>query len=130
MIRETTFENAKVGDKVWNLSYRVWGTIKEINTRDYYQLKVEFINGMTNTYTFDGIISPGRHQSIFWDEVKVEAPTRIKRKVKKIWVGWANVYEDQVHCHTSKEKAKNNHGFDPDLLAVAVPVEIEYEEEE
>ena len=128
--KETTFENAKVGDDVWSPLFGV-GRIVEIESvsEDYPIIVKPYNNpGRRVSFACSGQYLQSGNQLLFWSEVKIEAPVRPKQKVKKMWKGWANVYEDQAHCHPTKAKAKSNAGFS--VIAMAVPIEIEYEVEE
>lgn len=105
---ETTFENAKVGDRVWDIQ-RGWGKIKEIWKRETLGWKVrvlfepnkEYPYEREHGYTHEGLgeVNGGNalNRTLFWDEVKIVAPEMPKRKVKK----WQICY--QVHL-TSIEK--------------------------
>lgn len=90
---ETTFENASVGDKVWDIHYG-WGTIKRNKNSDGYPIIVEFnlSSGHANKvyYTYDGK-SDVAHvtRALFWDEVKIDPPkkpVRLPQKYDKIMV--------------------------------------------
>lgn len=83
-MRETTFENAKVGDRVYYIE-RGWGTIIEV-----YCGELKFkpdLDGISHTFKKDGKYAGSAsikgQQVLFWDEVKIDAPERPKRKVKK-----------------------------------------------
>lgn len=70
----TTFETAKVGDKVWSL-LSGWGVIITMKPEDTYSLRVKFGTGRSNWYTMDGKNhSSNKNQTLFWDEVKIVAP--------------------------------------------------------
>jgi len=93
---ETTFENAKVGDRVWSFGYG-WGTIQQINTNKY-PLLICFDNYQSEAlekvvcYTKKGTeFLDNSNPTLFWDEIKFTIPTRPKRKVKK--EGWINIYK-------------------------------------
>jgi hypothetical protein len=84
---ETTFENAKVGDKVYsNLYYcreeeDTNGLIVDINPMNYYSVVVDFgkqvnsFNFSGNYYSYPGIPAG---QVLFWSKPKFEVPTRPK----------------------------------------------------
>lgn len=82
---ETTFENAKVGDKVWSIQCG-WGRISEILPGGY-PITVEF-----NPFKCDGFTYCGKFritdndQSLFWDEVKIEAPVKPKKKLEQLTI--------------------------------------------
>ena len=72
----TTFETAKVGDRVWALSFG-WGTVVDINKyRSLYPIQVSF--GLTTyTYTTDGkSFIDHISQALFWDEVIITPPEK------------------------------------------------------
>lgn len=72
----TTFETAKVGDRVWSIECG-WGEIFSVDEARIYPIKVEFQNGRPLTYTLGGkpMITHER-QTLFWDEVKIDAPQK------------------------------------------------------
>lgn len=78
------FAEAKIGDRVWSISFG-WGEITNINTNiANYPLKVDFVNGAPQTYAIDGrFYKSDQNPTLFWDEIKFEIPKRPKRKVKK-----------------------------------------------
>jgi len=85
---ETTFENAKVGDKVWSCVYG-WGEIKTIITEMKYPISVKFKrSNYTISYNWNGIRIPTENCTLFWDEINMTPPERPKRKVKKVIQGW------------------------------------------
>lgn len=98
----TTFEKARVGDKVWHIEYG-WGTIEKVDKyRHDYPLTVRFYNG--NYYFYKYLTSSGKIntasecQTLFWDEVKIEAPQMPRRMVEKgfeqvVWVNedWTRI---------------------------------------
>lgn len=71
------FEDAKVGDRVWDFIFG-WGTIYDIILDDYYPIKVEFEKDIIRSYTLDGALFKGSKEnpSLFWDEIKFEIPKR------------------------------------------------------
>ena len=89
-MNETTFENAKVGDKVYWLTLGMWGEVVNIIPayREERQLEVRFADaGRVSFYWFTRSCRSGRivgePQTLFWDEVKIVPPPRPKRMVKK-----------------------------------------------
>jgi hypothetical protein len=95
MIGKAMFEDAQVGDRVWDFRYG-FGEIILIAQSKNYPLRVKFpyVDGAM-TYTLDGKhYSNEAFLSLFWDEIKFDIPPSPKRKVKKIIEGWVNVYPD------------------------------------
>jgi hypothetical protein len=65
-----TFENAQIGDKVWDFKYG-WGEIISINKNGAYPIRVKFDNNEFN-YTLDGKwdktdITP----TLFWNKFEI-----------------------------------------------------------
>lgn len=74
----TTFETAKVGDRVYSIPFG-WGEIREISadSQNVYYIHVYFENHGFEHYTLDGYFHNITHiQSLFWDEVYIEAPIK------------------------------------------------------
>jgi hypothetical protein len=97
-MNETTFENARVGDRVCDVVYG-WGTVSRIDEGAIFPVRVEFRKNhrkFTITYFFSGQQTHGRPQTLFWDEIPIIAPPRPKRLVTKTAVGWMNVYPSNV----------------------------------
>lgn len=70
----TTFETAKIGDRVWSIP-KGWGKIINIAHSSSYPLIVSHDSGGFDTFTIDGYFcSNSAMRSLFWDEVKIEAP--------------------------------------------------------
>ena len=93
---DTTFENAKVGDRVWSVEFG-WGVVVDKKKDVFY------VNFTKRTYTkenvfysFDGkaFKIERSNQTLFWDEIKIVPPARPKRKVVKTVERWAVVYVD------------------------------------
>lgn len=80
----TTFEDAKIGDKVYSSMFG-WGEIIYIDESNRYPLGVRFLNTAIDNYyfTLEGFYHIDTPiQSLFWDEVKIEAPKKpIKMKL-------------------------------------------------
>ncbi|MCI4409003.1 MAG: hypothetical protein JHC26_07915 [Thermofilum sp.] len=77
----TTFENAKIGDRVFSHTFG-WGVIDEINEDSSYPIMVSFDTDY-DSFTMEGVYRKGTPiQCLFWDEVKIEAPKKpIKMKL-------------------------------------------------
>jgi hypothetical protein len=105
---ETTFENARAGDRVWSVEHG-WGEIIQILPHKDCKLNVLVGEDRIVAITEDGKNSPQeRAQRWFWDEVKIEAPPRPKRKVKRTIEGWVNIYpypSGRSILYDSKEEA-------------------------
>ena len=72
----TTFETAKIGDRVWCMRSG-WGEIRETDYSARYPIYVCFPNEEFKTYTSGGLYDEGDiTRSLFWDEVVIEAPTK------------------------------------------------------
>lgn len=83
------FRNAKVGDRAYDI-LRGWGTIVEINEdREYPIVFVADVDSFC-TFTFDGKRDVNdKIQTLFWDEVKFEAPEKpivfnLENELKKL----------------------------------------------
>lgn len=120
------FREAKVGDRVWSL-LNGWGVIIDIAPECAYPLRVKFKDDSQyfnlEGKTWDIHYSP----TLFWDEVKIEAPPRPKRKVKKVIKGWMNIYPNTI-LHDTKDSA--DCGAFAFRLGEAVYIHHEYEVEE
>jgi hypothetical protein len=105
---ETTFENAKVGDRVWSVGMG-WGEIVQIEERCIY---VSFgKTSPTIRYTKHGREHIDVNQTLFWDEIKIVPPLRPKRKVTKtverwavisIYDGYTTYYEEDINHYYEK----------------------------
>lgn len=72
----TTFEDAKIGDKVWCMRSG-WGEICGIHLKDKYSISVYFPNAEYKRYTSDGFYNEDdATRSLFWDEVTIVAPEK------------------------------------------------------
>lgn len=79
----TTFETASIGDQVWCVSLG-WGVIKNVLHEDSYPIVVKFDSGRQNAFTMEGrLYSDDLNPTLFWDEVKIEAPTKPLPKLNK-----------------------------------------------
>jgi hypothetical protein len=77
----TTFEKAQVGDKVWSVGYG-HGEIVIVCNNSGYPLVVKFTNYLnTRSYTLQGQLLPGELQTLFWQEIKFEAPMQLRMKL-------------------------------------------------
>ena len=101
----TTFETAKVGDKVWCLYYNKWFTITNIRKEDAYPIKTEI-----NSYTLDGRLNTHSIRTLFWDEVIITPPPKPLPKLEvdtKVLV-WdnSNCIKRKGHFSHFDEKGK------------------------
>jgi hypothetical protein len=80
-MKTTTFENAKPGDRVWDIR-KGWGTIDKLNPHSTYSIIVNFDLDKQGefTYTVKGkSFMSDINQLLFWNEVKIEAPEQPPR---------------------------------------------------
>jgi len=108
---ETTFESAKVGDWVWS-STQGWGSVIDNHDGTTYPIRVSFNNGnIITTFTTNGMrVESDKYPTLFWDEVKITAPSKPKRMVKRVVEGWVNIYPNNHNSSTlfkTKEIAVN-----------------------
>jgi hypothetical protein len=77
-MKTTTFENARPGDRVWDIR-KGWGTIICISTEcDDYPVEVRFSHICVDTYTLGGkAFKPDLNPTLFWDEVKIGASEQL-----------------------------------------------------
>lgn len=81
----TTFETAKVGDRVWCMR-RGWGEVREVKEcggerwggdTNRFPIDVRFPSGECETYTLGGLCDDDDiSQTLFWDEIVIEAPVK------------------------------------------------------
>jgi hypothetical protein len=74
----TTFETAKVGDRVYSPAFG-WGEIRYIYTSKKYPLSIKFYDDPDEEYefTFEGYyFKDVQRQSLFWDEVVIKVPIK------------------------------------------------------
>ena len=81
-MKEISFENAIIGDRVWTIEDG-WGSIVKIDDKSKYPIKVEFEPRGKLTFTKRGFyLLTDKRQSLFWDELKYEVPTKpIRRNI-------------------------------------------------
>jgi hypothetical protein len=83
----TTFEDAKISDKVYSVAFG-WGEIICTDGFEHYPIGVRFQNVVIDThyFTLDGCYyTDNPIQSLFWDEVHIKAPVKpIKLPATKI----------------------------------------------
>ena len=67
----TTFENAKVGDRVWCLLYG-WQTIESTDFNINYPIATK-----KGTYTYDGKVQlSSQNRTLYWDEIVITTPSK------------------------------------------------------
>ena len=67
----TTFENAKVGDRVWCLLYG-WQTIESTDFNINYPIATK-----KGTYTYDGKVQlSSQNRTLYWDEIVITPPSK------------------------------------------------------
>lgn len=71
----TTFEDAKVGDEVFDIKHG-WGLVSKVFTKNMRPLTVQFRH-TSRSYMFSGKYSEtDKNQVLFWDEVTIIAPEK------------------------------------------------------
>lgn len=92
----TTFEDAKVGDRVWCLYFEKWSTITDINMEYKYPIQTDL-----TSYTIDGRINmESRGRLLFWDEVIITPPEKPLPKLEvdtKVLVWEHGSYKIKAH---------------------------------
>lgn len=74
----TTFEKAKVGDKVWCIMSG-WGEVRGTDAPTDYPIAVYFASGEFKTYTVDGrYTKDDLNPTLFWGAVVIDAPTKTR----------------------------------------------------
>lgn len=94
-----TFENVKVGDKVWSLN-KGWGVVEKIEVLNRYPLRVMHDDGSSETYTADGkLYKNDKYPLIFWDEVVFQVPEKPlpKLEVDAKVVVWNHGQKHNMH---------------------------------
>jgi len=125
---ETTFENARVGDRVWSIEHG-WGKVIQILSHKDCKLNVLLETGDLVAITEDGKDDPQGHAQIwFWDEVIIEAPPRPKRKVVKKVERWVNVYPRSMSKLHSTEGVADACASGDRVACVKLTGEYEVEE--
>jgi len=131
---ETTFENARVGDRVWSSVFG-WGSVRSFGGDEKYPVQVRFKSGNSDiSYMVSGQRDDYELRTLYWDELCIDPPERPKRKAKKIIEGWVNIYGDVTigNIHSSIEKALFARDSVRGRVALGNPFFIhhEYESEE
>jgi hypothetical protein len=75
----TTFENARVGDKVWDFYYG-WGKVTRIDVSEFGDtMAVLFDSEYSLMYYTTGEPYHSNQRTLFWDEIKFEVPVQPPR---------------------------------------------------
>lgn len=100
----TTFEDAKVGDKVWCLYFEKWSIITDINREYKYPVQTDL-----NSYTIDGRMHIKRGRTLFWDEVAITPPSKplLKLEVDTKVLVWDS-YQLKQKAYFSHFDSKTN----------------------
>ena len=95
----TTFEDAKVGDRVFHYKYG-WSTITNIKKESDYPIIIDY----DFSFTYEGFADKSdSNPSIFWDEVKIVPPSKPLPKLEvdtKVLV-WDSEKKVKLHRHFS-----------------------------
>ena len=101
----TTFETAKVGDRVWCLLYG-WQTIESTDFNINYPIATK-----KGTYTYDGKVQlSSQNRTLYWDEIVITPPSKPLPKLEvdtKVLV-WdnSNCIKRKGHFSHFDEKGK------------------------
>ena len=86
----TTFENAKVGDRVWCLLYG-WQTIESTDFNINYPIATK-----KGTYTYDGKVQlSSQNRTLYWDEIVITPPSK---PLPKLEVDTKVLVSDNSNC--------------------------------
>lgn len=66
----TTFEDAKVGDRVWCVLYG-WSTVVAVGEDSYWPVRTD-----KGSYLYNGRLSINSGRTLFWDEVVITPPAK------------------------------------------------------
>ena len=129
-MNETTFENARIGDKVFEITHGHGVIIK----KDDF-LTVEFNLYSHMQYDESGKPRGSGIRSLYWAVPEVIAPARPVRKIKKNITHYVNVFKKDDHYYSvtyqTAQDARNGIAFQYSQRVVeAMPIEITWEEEE
>lgn len=110
------FEDAQVGDRVWDFLCG-WGTIININKDEGYPMKIKFDNyrNRYETYTLDGKNYIENNPSLFWNEIKFKVPEKpfdLKRLLKELKVKIFAIEERNCYLYWSNKDRKIKYSYD------------------
>ena len=95
----TTFETAKVGDKVYHYRYG-WSTITNIKKESNYPIIMDY----DFSFTYEGFADKSDHnRTLFWDEVVITPPAKPVPKLNvdtKVLV-WGGLNEEPAKRYFS-----------------------------
>ena len=80
-MNETTFENAQVNDKVYDI-LRGWGTVIR-KTLSHNTIEVSFPNHSRGTYFKDGKADRRENRRLYWEQPEIHADPRPARDIQK-----------------------------------------------
>ena len=95
----TTFEDAKVGDRVFHYKYG-WSTITNIKKESNYPIIIDY----DFSFTYEGFADKSdKNRTLFWDEVKIVPPSKPlpKLEVDTKVVVWDSEEKIKLHRHFS-----------------------------
>lgn len=105
-MKETTFENAKVGDTVYILNDETPYKIEDVVVIHDYPIKLKDKTGEKRSFGLDGLEHCLGPQTLYWQKTMVEAPERPKRKVTKTVVRYVNIYQEMEDTFLNEEVAQ------------------------
>lgn len=82
----TTFETAKVGDRVWDIG-RGWGTVQEV-LPSKWPVRVRFDTSCQESYTYAGGETMSTPRTLFWDELVIPIKPLPKLEVDTLVRVW------------------------------------------
>ena len=92
----TTFEDAKVGDRVYHYKYG-WSTITNIKKESYYPIIIDY----DFSFTYEGFADKSdKNRTLFWDEVTITPPEKPLPKLEvdtKVLVWEHGSYKIKAH---------------------------------
>ena len=101
----TTFENAKIGDKVYHYRYG-WSTITNIKKESDYPIIIDY----DFSFTYEGFADKSdKNRTLFWDEVTI---TPLEKPLPKLEVDTKVLVWDTSHPEKTKAYFShfNKHG--------------------
>lgn len=73
------FQYAKLGDRVWDYN-EGWGRITKLHVPTMLYFYVDMSNGISGNYGLGGIGFEAKVRTLFWDEVKIEPPSKPEKE--------------------------------------------------